>query len=84
MQAEKGSIERRVGLDAIPEDIKSRMTKPQRETLARLRGIGWSIKFVRRPLYQDQVIVLVDASGEQHAVLKEDGSVIHNASFTVR
>ena len=84
MSAEKHPIERRVGLDAIPEDIKSRMTESQRETLSKLRGYGWSIKFVRRALYEDQVIVLVDASGEQYAILQEDGSVIRNMRFTVR
>lgn len=84
MSAAKRPIERRVGLDAIPEDIKSRMTGPQRNTLARLRGSGWSIRFVRRSQYQDQAIVLVDASGEQHAVLQEDGSIIQNHGFTVR
>ena len=84
MSAEKRPIERRVGLDAIPNDIKSRMTKLQRNTLAKLRGVGWSIQFVRRPLYEDQVIVLVDSSGEQQAVLQEDGSIIRNLGISVR
>jgi len=84
MSAEKCPIERRVGLDAIPKDIESRMTKLQRNTLAKLRGIEWSIQFVRRPLYEDQVIVLIDSSGEQHAVLQEDGSIIGNPRISVR
>lgn len=84
MSAKKRPIERRVGLDAIPKDIKSRMTKLQCDTLATLRVVGWSIQFVRRPLYEDQVIVLVDSSGEQQAVLQEDGSIIRNLGFSVR
>jgi len=84
MSAERRPIERRVGLDTIPNDIKSRMTKLQRNTLAKLRGVGWSIQFVRRPLYDDQVIVLVDSSGEQQAVLQEDGSIIRNLGISVR
>ena len=84
MSAERHPIERRVGMDAIPGDLWSRMTEQQRRSLSKLRGFGWSIKFVRRPLFQDQVIVLVDASGEQYAVLKEDGSVIRNMQFTTR
>ena len=73
-----------MGLDAIPKDIKSYMTKLQRDTLARLRVVGWSIQFVRRPLYEDQVILLVDSSGEQQAVLQEDGSIIRNPEISVR
>jgi hypothetical protein len=84
MSAEKRPLERRVGLDAIPKDIKSHMTKMQRDTIARLRAVGWSIQFVRRPLYEDQVIVLVDSSGEQQAVLQEDGSIIRNPGISVR
>lgn len=74
MSAEKRPLERRVGLDAIPKDIKSRMAKLQRDTLAELRAAGWSIQFVRGPLYEDRVIILVDSSGERPAVLQEDGS----------
>jgi len=84
MSAEKHPIERRIGLGAIAQDLKSRMTDAQRETLSKLRGFGWSVKFVRRAQFEDQVIVLVDASGEQYAILQEDGSVIRNMRFTVR
>jgi len=76
--------ERRIGLAAIPEDIKSRLTGLQRGTLARLEGFGWSIKFVRRPLFQEQIIVLVDSSGVDHAILTEDGELDRNINFTIR
>ena len=76
--------ERRLGLDAIPEDIKSRMTGLQRGALARFEGFGWSIKFVRRPLFQEQIIVLVDPSGVDHAILTEDGELDHNIDFVIR
>ena len=79
-----GSKERRIGVDGIPEDIKARMTEMQRHTLANLEGFGWSIKFVRRPLFQEQVIVLVDPSGEQYAVLTEDGDVDRDVTLTIR
>ena len=84
MSAERHPIERRVGMDPIPADTWARMSEEQRKTLAKLRGFGWSIKFVRRPLFQDRIIVLVDASGEQYAVLKEDGSIIRNMPIGVR
>ena len=60
------------------------MTDLQHSKLAKLRGFGWSLKFVRRPLFQDQVIVLADASGEQHAVPLEDGSITRNTKLTLR
>jgi hypothetical protein len=76
--------ERRLGLDAIPEDIKLRMTALQRGALARFEGFGWFVKFVRRPLFQEQIIVLVDPSGVDHAILTEDGELDHNIDFDIR
>ena len=84
MDATDISNERRIGVDAIPRDITARLTEVQRHALAQLHGFGWSIKFVRRPLFQDQIVVLVDPSGNQHAILREDGSIDRELDFTVR
>lgn len=79
-----GSKERRIGVDAIPGDIAARMTEMQRHTLANLEGFGWSIKFVRRPLFVEQTIVLVDPSGEQYAGLTEDGDMDRDVDLAIR
>ncbi len=84
MDATDTSNERRIGVDAIPKDIKARLTELQRHALAQLQGFGWAIKFVRRPLFQDQIVILVDPSGEQHAILREDGSIDRELDFTIR
>ena len=84
MGATDTSNERRIGVDAIPKDINARLTEVQRHALAQLRGFGWEIKFVRRPLFQDQVVVLVDPSGKQHAILREDGTIDRKLDFTIR
>lgn len=76
--------DRRIGIEAIPEDLRERMTVLQRHALIGLEGFGWSVKFVRRPLFQDPVIVLVDPSGNEYAVLQEDGSVDRDVDFSVR
>ena len=78
------SKERRGGQVAIPDDIKSRLTQLQHQTLARLEGFGWSVGFVRRPLFQDQVIVLFDPTGRQYAILDEDGSIDKTTDIHVR
>jgi len=76
--------ERRTGQEAVPSDLKSRLTALQQHTLASLENFGWSIKFVRRPLFQDQVVVLVDPAGQQHAILHEDGSIDRNLDVHIR
>ena len=67
--------ERRTGQVAIPDDMMSELNELQHQTLARLEGFGWSVGFVRRPLFQDRVVMLFDPTGRQHAVLNEDGSI---------
>jgi len=67
--------ERRTGQVAIPDDMMSELNELQHQTLARMEGFGWSVGFVRRPLFQDRVVVLFDPSGHQHAVLNEDGTL---------
>lgn len=76
--------ERRVDQVAIPNDIKSILTELQHQALARLEGFGWSIAFVRRPLFHDDVIVLYDPSGKRHAILNEDGSLDAITDLPVR
>lgn len=84
MNGAKCLKERRIDQKAIPEDIRSRLTGAQLVTLGRLKGFGWSLEFVRKPLYQDQIVVLVDPSGEQHAVLHKDGSLDTSLDFMIR
>jgi len=78
------SNERRTGQVAIPDDIKDRLNDVQHQTLARLEGFGWSVGFVRRPLFQDQVVVLFDPTGQQYAILNEDGSIEQTTDVQVR
>jgi len=78
------SRERRSGQVAIPDDMMSELNEFQHQTLARLEGFGWSVGFVRRPLFQDRVVVLFDAAGRQHAVLNEDGTIDTSDDTPVR
>ena len=64
--------------------MRSRLTELQRRTLAGLENFGWSVRFVRRPLFQEQVVVLVDPTGKQHAILCEDGSIDRNLDIEIR
>lgn len=76
--------ERRGSQVAIPDDIKERLTPLQHQALARIEGFGWSVGFVRRPLFQDDVVVLFDPSGQQHAILNEDGTLDRTTDIEIR
>ena len=76
--------ERRIDQKAVPDDIKALLTTEQLLTVARLEGFGWSIKFVRRPLFQYHTVVLFDPSGKRHAILEKDGSLDTSTDIHVR
>lgn len=84
MNEKQAPRERRIGEVAVPDDIRSRLNELQHQTLSRVEGFGWSVGFVRRPLFQDQVVVLFDAAGKEYAILNEDGSLDRKTDINVR
>ena len=84
MNGSESPRERRIDQKAVPDDIKALLTTEQLLTVARLEGFGWSIKFVRRPLFQDHTVVLFDPSGQRLAILEKDGSLNTRTDIQVR
>ena len=76
--------ERRQGQKAVPDDVFTRLTELQRLSLARLESFGWTIRLVRRPLFEDQVIVVADPTGKDVAILDEDGQLDRDTPITIR
>ena len=58
-----------------PQDdasLRAGLTPEQTAAIATLEALGWSLEFVRRPLFRDPVPVVVHPDG-RHAVLEADG-----------
>ena len=53
-------------------------------TLVELEQFGWSLKFVRRPMFQPSIPVVIDADRKRYAVLEADGTLNENPGFTIR
>ena len=65
--------ERRVQQPAIPEDYETLLNEPQLKSLKELESCNWTLKFVRRPLFQPVTPVLIDKTGNFTMVVEEDG-----------
>lgn len=76
--------ERRKEGDARAAELRAALTPAQLRALETLEHFGWSLKFVRRPMFLDPVPVVFDRSGERHAVLEADGSLDENPSIRLR
>jgi hypothetical protein len=76
--------ERRRGQAEDPGALREGLTPAQRDALRTLEHFGWALRFVRRPLFQDPLPVVVDRHGQRHALLRADGSLDESPAFRIR
>ena len=65
-------IERRSEGNQIPESLEI-LSEMQLLTLSRMKGFGWMLAFIRRPLFQDIVLVLLHPDNNVLGTLEDDG-----------
>lgn len=76
--------ERRRGINPIPLNLREFLNEDQRRTLKQIEGFGWELAFVRRPLFQDPIVVIRSSEGTAYSVLEEDGSINAEPDITIR
>jgi hypothetical protein len=79
-----GFRERRTGQNPIPDHLDSLLTELQRVALWRLEPYGWKVHFVRCPPFLAPVVVLVDGTGHDRRVLREDGELDYATDLKIR
>lgn len=76
--------ERRNGVTPIPMNLREFINDDQRRTLKQIEGFGWELAFVRRPLFQDPVVVIRNSEATAYSVLEDDGSINAEPDITIR
>jgi hypothetical protein len=76
--------EKRKGLKPIPDDIKEHLSYAQQALLHTIEGFGWSLKFVRRPLFRETVVVVTSPDGNAIGILEEDGRLNLDPGIDIR
>ena len=74
--------ERRKPLD--PALLREGLTPEQSKSVETLEHFGWSLRFVRRPLFRDPVPVLYNSGGDKYVVLQADGSLDESQTLKIR
>jgi hypothetical protein len=64
--------------------LKRELNDDQRFTLAELEAFGWELKFVRRPMFQQSVPVLLDSQRRNFAVIEPDGTLNEHPFLNIR
>ena len=67
--------ERRKPQSQAQAALRAGLTPAQSTALDTLEHFRWTLKFVRRPMFQDPIPVVVHPDGERHAILEPDGSI---------
>jgi hypothetical protein len=76
--------ERRKGMIPVPDNLNEMLNKPQRQALSGIEYTGWELRFLRRPLFQDPVLVVQNLNDGKIGVLDKGGSVKVLAGIKVR
>lgn len=76
--------ERRRNQPLDPAALREGLTSAQLKALETLEHFRWTLRFVRRPMFQDPIPVVFDRSGTRWAVLEPDGSINENPGFKLR
>jgi len=67
--------EKRKGDTPIPINVKNYLNEAQLAELRSIEKFGWSLKYIRRPLFQDLVIVVSNPDGRSIGTLEDDGGL---------
>ena len=77
--------ERRRSLTAQDQvTLRAGLTPAQLDALATLEHFSWTLRFVRRPMFQAPVPILFSPDGQRFVVLEADGAINENPGFKIR
>lgn len=76
--------ERRGGASPIPLNLREFLNEDQRRSLRQVEGFGWELAFVRRPLFQDPVVVIRNSECTAFSVLEDDGTINDAPNIIIR
>ena len=66
--------ERRSEGNQVPESLDDVLNEAQLLTLSKMEGFGWMLAFIRRPVFQDIVPVLLHPDNGISGTLEDDGT----------
>ncbi len=68
----------------VPANLREYLNDFQMLALDRMQGMGWELKFVRHPMFQQPVPVIYHSENHEHALIEEDGTINKKPFFEIR
>ena len=76
--------EKRTGIKPIPDDLKEVLNEVQWRALPGIAYSGWELRFFRRPLFQEPVLVVHNTKDDRIGVLEKNGSINVQPEIKIR
>jgi len=76
--------EKRERKKPLPPNVKKFLNDAQQSQLSTIEGFGWNLKFIRRPLFQNPVVVVVSPDGHSVGILEDDGRLNLEPDIEIR
>lgn len=76
--------DRRQGETARESALKQAINPAQRETFRLLERFGWSLRFVRRKLFQEPVAAVYNPETRHLALIEPDGKLVEDPETEFR
>lgn len=77
-------VEKRRGEEPIPDNLEDYLNQHQINALRQIENFGWELKFVRRPLFQEPIAVIMNTDGDRIGTLESDGRIDLKENFDLR
>jgi hypothetical protein len=84
MATETSWMEKRKGEAAVPDNLEDYLNVTQVNALRQIENFGWELKFVRRPLFQEPIAVIINTDGDRIGTLEPDGRIDLHQEFNLR
>lgn len=76
--------ERRKNEDLDTEGLRAGLSAAQLNALGTLEHFGWTLHFVRRPMFRDPVPVVFHRDRKRFVVLQADGTLDETPDLVIR
>ena len=76
--------DKRKGVISIPPNLEELLNEAQQQALPGIKYSGWELRFLRRPLFQDPVLVVHNSNDGRTGILEKDGRIRIQANIKIR
>lgn len=69
---------------AVPDNLEMLLNEDQTMTLNKIENFGWRLAFIRQPLFQTPVVMVMSPDQDRYGVLEADGGIDMHPEITLR